>query len=322
MIVNEETQECRRMMEQTCFLVQMDGSQEWTLFYDRIKGFEHEQGYRYEIIVIQTRRPEPIPQDLSEYLYRLDKVVSKTWMYPDKSDDSGLFWKVNSLNGVQLNTDDIFFSFNEDSTMISGKSGCNQFSVPVTFNKKRTKIKTKDITSTLMMCAEDQMQREQTFTSALSNAKFKLSKDGENWIWKKGRKVVFIAESFSMPAPAASRTAWDYFDGKRLNVIQLNGQRVDGLDAHLVFDKKAGRFSGNNGCNQTGGAFSSEDGKIRFSEVYSTKMACVDENVQMVEKGINAVFAEKNLTIDFAEQVMNIYGPDGTLVMMLAAEKR
>lgn len=323
MIVNEETQECRRMIPMTCLLVQRDGSQEWTLFYDRIKGFEHEQGYRYEIIVVQTRRPEPIPQDLSEYLYRLEKVVSKTWMYPEKSGNSDNTWKVGSLNGVQLNTDDIYFSFNEDSTAISGKSGCNQFSVPVSFNKKRTKIKTKGITSTLMMCSEEQMQREQAFTSALSNAKFKLSKDGEQWLWKKGRKVVLIAEPHTLPLePSAQRTPWDFFDGKTLKVIQLNGESVGLENAHLVFDKKAGRFSGNNGCNQTGGSFSSENGTIRFSEVYSTKMACMDEEVQKVEKGINVVFAEKNLTIDFAEHVMNIYGPDGKLVLMLAAEKR
>ena len=330
MTVNEESKPCRRMMEQTCLQVQKDGSTEWELFYDNIKGFDFEPGYRYEIIVIQTLRPEPVPQDLSKYLYKLDKVISKTAVSDSRSGDmipQPQLWKVISLNGIQLNTEELYFGFSEDGTQISGKSGCNGFSTPISFNKKKTKLTTKSGIGTLIACSEELTKLENEFLASISNKKFKLQeKDGKK-IWKRKGKEVLVLEAFVRipqmivdPAPLADKTPWDYFNGKTLKVIQLNGQSATDSKAHLIFDTKAGRITGNNGCNQLFGSFTTNDRSIAFSGIGSTKMACTDEKVSATERSIMAILGSEGLTVDFAEQVMNIYDTSGKLVLMLAVE--
>jgi len=52
-------------------------------FYDNIEGFEFESGYNYEIKVKKELRPEPVPADVSRYLYKLIEIVSKTADIPD-----------------------------------------------------------------------------------------------------------------------------------------------------------------------------------------------------------------------------------------------
>jgi heat shock protein HslJ len=321
MTVHETPQSCRRMMEMTCLQVQKNGAHEWELFYDRIKGFDYEPGYRYEIVVIQTERPEPVPQDLSKYLYTLDKVVSKTPM-PAPAPISG--WKVVMMNGKGVN-ELIWLTSDEQLTQVSGNSGCNRFSLPVSLSKNGKKLKTGSVTATEMACSEDAMAVENEFFKTIANKELRLIKRDGNWIWKKGSKEVLVLEATTIPVNEERteqvRTPWDYFNGKHLNVIQLNGKQVPGSKAHVVFDSQNGRFSGSNGCNQVSGAFESNDGKVLFGKVMSTKMACTDEAVQQTEREMMAIFSQEGLAVDFAEQVVNIYDASGKLVMMLAVGK-
>jgi heat shock protein HslJ len=319
MIVHEEPKDCRRMTEMTCLQVQIDGAKEWTLFYDKIKGFDYEPGYRYEIVVTETPRPEPVAQDLPRNNYKLEKIVSKTAITSGTADSP--VWKVLSINGLQLNSDEFYFDFNEDSTMLAGKSGCNQFTVPVKFNSKRTKFTTGTATSTLMACADDAMKQETDFLSSLQNKKFKIRSSNEQVVYRKGWfRNVFVTEQFT-PFAKNSMTMdspWDKFDGKTMKLIQLNGKSVKGSEAQLVFDTANGRFTGNNGCNRISGNFTAEGTAIGFSGVVSTKMACVDENMQQTERQMMQILNSPGLSYDFAERVLNIYDGSGTLVMMLA----
>lgn len=325
MIVHETPQECRRMMPMTCLQVQKNGSKEWELFYDRIKGFDYEPGFRYEIVVIQTERPEPVPQDLSKYLYSLEKLVSKVAM-PVPATVTG--WKVLSLNGKGIN-EDLYVAFDDQLTQLYGNSGCNQFTLPVSFSKNGKKLTTKTGTSTLMACSEDKMALESEFLKAISNKKLKLSNADGKWIWKKCSKEVLVLEASAMPGMNnesrigdAEKTPWDYFSGKQLKAIQLNGKSLAAdTKAFLSFDTANKRFSGNNGCNQVSGVFESDGKSLSFGKVMSTKMACTDETMQQTEQQMQVIFAQEGLTVDFAEQVVNIYDASGKLVLMLAVSK-
>jgi len=331
MTVNEESKPCRRMMEQTCLQVKKEGASEWELFYDNIKGFNFEPGNRYEIVVIQTPRPEPVPQDLSKYTYRLDKIISKTPvnsisgqadMVPQAQQ-----WKVVSLNGTQLNTEEIYFAFSEDGTQISGKSGCNGFSTPVSYNKKKTKITTKSGIGTLIACSEELTKLESEFLASVNNKTFKLSERDGKKIWKRKRKEVIVLEAFVpvkqvwMDDPKGEKTAWDYFNGQELRLIQLNGKTVKESKAQLIFDTQAGKFTGNNGCNQLFGNFTTNVNAISFTNVGSTKMFCTDESVAATEREVMAILGSEGLTVDFADQVMNIYDASGKIVLMLGISK-
>lgn len=323
MLVHEEPQSCQRMVPQTCLQVKIDGANEWELFYDKIYGFDYQAGYRYEIKVIRTERPEPVPADLSKYIYKLDKIISKNAVAVSSSVTT---WKVVRLNGKTLASEGLNLGFNAEKTEISGKSGCNGFFGGVVFNKKNTKLTIQTVATTLMACSEEAMKLEHEFTTALSNKTFKLKSKGGLWIWShKGKELLAleaqVIEKSENNAAKPERKPMDYFNGKELKVIQLKGENIQNAKAVLTFDQANNRFFGNNGCNQINGGFSITGNKIRFYKVMSTKMACLDEPSQNMEKGMMAVINTEDLTVDFAEQVMNLYDSSGKLILMLAVSK-
>ncbi len=59
-----------------CLQVRSDELQPWTLFYQKIEGFQFEPGYRYQLTVSKEQRTH-IPADASSLRYRLLQVVSK-----------------------------------------------------------------------------------------------------------------------------------------------------------------------------------------------------------------------------------------------------
>ena len=73
--VGPELKECIGVGPMQCMVV--DGK----LFYDRIDGFDYEQGYVYKLKIERydawPDREEP-PQDASRYGYRLIETISKT----------------------------------------------------------------------------------------------------------------------------------------------------------------------------------------------------------------------------------------------------
>ena len=81
--------------------------------------------------------------------------------------------------------------------------------------------------------------------------------------------------------------------GKKWKLTEVNGVAVKSDRAYIEFDGKTSRFSGNGGCNRIAGSYTIEGSHIKFSEAISTKMACVDNEVQQVEtdflKGLGEV---------------------------------
>lgn len=57
---------------------------------------------------------------------------------------------------------------------------------------------------------------------------------------------------------------------------------LDGTQITITF--KAGEISGNAGCNSYGGQYQVKDGKLTFSNLLSTLMACQDQGVMDQEQ--------------------------------------
>jgi heat shock protein HslJ len=323
MVVHEEPKACQRMMPMTCMQVQKDGSKEWELFYDPIYGFEYEAGYRYEISVTQTERPAPVPADLSKYIYRLNEVISKK---PALVSSEIANWKIVTLNGKTVDNENAYFGLDVEFKHFSGRAACNLFNGEVKFNKRKTKLTTGVFAATEMACDEPTMALEDELLKAISNRKFKLKMVGEKWVWSlKGKSVIeFIPQALTTQTEETGtemvkeKTPWDYFSNKNMKVIQVNGETLKDSKAKLVFDKQANRFSGSNGCNQINGTFNAEGNTIEFTGIVSTKMMCTDENIQKTERAIMDNLRKSGLTVDFAEQVINIYDASGALILMLA----
>lgn len=76
MTVASETRTGYGVGPQTCLLVKYAPGEKWQYMYSPIKGFVHESGYEYELLVLRSELRNP-PQDASRYVYRLKKIVSK-----------------------------------------------------------------------------------------------------------------------------------------------------------------------------------------------------------------------------------------------------
>ncbi|HEY6120105.1 MAG TPA: META domain-containing protein [Pyrinomonadaceae bacterium] len=81
--------------------------------------------------------------------------------------------------------------------------------------------------------------------------------------------------------------------GKKWKLTEVNGAAVQSPKAYIEFDGKTKRFSGNGGCNRIAGGYKVDAMHIKFSQAISTRMACIDSEVQRVEtdflKALNEV---------------------------------
>jgi hypothetical protein len=69
--------DCVGVAPQTCLRVREDPAADWTLLYDPIVGFSHEEGYRYELKIREEAVPHP-PADGSSIRRVLVEVVRRT----------------------------------------------------------------------------------------------------------------------------------------------------------------------------------------------------------------------------------------------------
>lgn len=81
-IVASKIVDCVGVGPQKCYLVKENMQNDWQFFYTDIKGFTHEEGFEYEILV-SLKEVENPPQDTSSIEYTLIKVVSKIEKYSE-----------------------------------------------------------------------------------------------------------------------------------------------------------------------------------------------------------------------------------------------
>jgi len=76
-LVDKTLVDCQGVAPQKCMRIKEPDSEQWTLFYDQIDGFEHVPGYDYKLL-IRTYDIDNPPADASSTGYRLLKVIEKT----------------------------------------------------------------------------------------------------------------------------------------------------------------------------------------------------------------------------------------------------
>jgi heat shock protein HslJ len=318
MLVHEAPQNCQRMMPQQCLNVKINGAKEWELFYDRIQGFEYQPGYVYQIVVIETPRPEPVPADLSKMTYKLSKIVSQKAV---PVSDQVVHWKIAKINGKAPSNENVWLGFSDNLDRLSGQFGCNVFNGGITWNSKKSRVTLGELAGTRMYC-EGFMDEEKAISDALRNQTFKLSTKNGVWVWK-SKKSTLELEAVTVEKPAIEeKSPWDYFSNKKLVVLQVNGTAIGDIPAHFIFDNRSWRFAGSNGCNQISGGFNSDGTTINFTDVVSTKKACIDENISRVERELMEIIRMSGLTVDFAERVLNVYDVTGRLVLMMVVNDK
>jgi hypothetical protein len=83
LFVREMRVDCEGEGPRKCLQVRESESGEWTLFYSRIKGFQYEEGTKYELRVSVEKVPKPMA-DASSLSYTLVEIVSQQKVAPKK----------------------------------------------------------------------------------------------------------------------------------------------------------------------------------------------------------------------------------------------
>ncbi|MEJ2482033.1 MAG: DUF4377 domain-containing protein [Gemmatimonadota bacterium] len=127
-----------------CMQIRETPDGDWQMFYDRIEGFDYEEGYEYELKV-HTEEVENPPADASSLRWILDEVVSKTAVSSEEGAGARLLtgeWVLASFSDDLLSGSDtdpaealevlaskggaVSIAFMDDGR-VGGSSGCNQF---------------------------------------------------------------------------------------------------------------------------------------------------------------------------------------------------
>jgi heat shock protein HslJ len=100
--------------------------------------------------------------------------------------------------------------------------------------------------------------------------------------------LVFALACAKSPEPggedAGSVTSANPLIGPRWRLVELEGEPAlaggGAREPHLVFSQSdtGDRVGGATGCNTMGGTYETDGTSIRFSQLFSTKMACVEED--------------------------------------------
>ena len=85
------------------------------------------------------------------------------------------------------------------------------------------------------------------------------------------RKILAQVKSKNVATPNAP--AADLF-GREWKLTRISGANVGDSKAFIVFDERKNSIGGNGGCNTFGGQMTMNGTKIKFSQVFSTKMFC------------------------------------------------
>ena len=170
--INSAKVDCVGVGPMQCFNVKNSKSEEWTNFYQEIKGFNFEPGYIYKLKVsVDTLDRSNLPADKSFLEYKLIEILSK-----DKDPFLPLndIWLVNQLKGIDNLKDHALESIptlelNTRTMGIMGNDGCNRFKGNFETLKEGS-ISFGALMGTKKLCAE--MTIPNNFNSALSQVKY------------------------------------------------------------------------------------------------------------------------------------------------------
>lgn len=188
--IADQLADCTGVSKQKCMLVKESLEEDWTYFYDRISGFDYEEGFSYELRVKVEKVANP-PADASSLKYILAEVVAKTpteFSTPQGNDLIGT-WKVIQMDGIESLKNFPTFVFADEENRVSGYAGCNNYFA--SYNLNGSEITFGDAGSTRKMCAD--MSVEDAFLKKMNQiAYYKLVKS-ELHLFDAKDKLIMLA---------------------------------------------------------------------------------------------------------------------------------
>lgn len=204
---------------------------------------------------------------------------------------------------------------------VSGTAGCNQFGGAFQFENNTLSFG--DLITTRIACADDIMVQETVFLAALQSATSFEIVDGQLQIAYDGGVLNFASSS---QPPETTPDGGDPTLGGLAGTWTLvsygdpnNPQPVVG-STPVTLTLASDGVSGNAGCNQFGTAtFQYENDTLRFGQIISTLMACVDE-AAMAQETVYLAALQSATTFAITDGQLQIFYDGGVLNFSAASQ--
>lgn len=181
---------------------------------------------------------------------------------------AGTSWILSSLEGeLPLDDTTVTLQFGKDGT-VSGSDGCNRFSGSYT-QDGTTLIIAQPLVSTMMACPDPIMAQATAYQAALGRVTGFAASARQLVLFADGEIVAtFVAEAQDLAG-----SEWDVtmFNNGREAVVSL----IEGTEITLFFGEN-GELSGNAGCNQYIGSFTTTGNAIQIGQLGSTMRFCAE----------------------------------------------
>ena len=122
-------------------------------------------------------------------------------------------------------------------------------------------------------------------------------------------------------AAPRTRSSENPFGNTRWRLVELGGRQSIGAggerDAHLVFAQDSARISGSTGCNRLNGSYTREGAALRFGQTATTRMACLDPQLNQQEQTFLAAL-QATERYEIVRDTLTLVGAAGPLARLVA----
>jgi heat shock protein HslJ len=294
--------DCTGVAPQKCLLVKEDPKDDWTFYYDRIDGFDAQEGYEYELRIMEEKVKDP-PADASSIRWTLLEVLNKTRSL------EGTTWVLDAY----LNSEDVLVSALAGSTatvrfqegQAGGNASCNSYFGSYQVRGDKLTVDVGGMTE--MYCQpEELMAQERDFTAALNRSTSYLIAEDKLQIEDVGGNPI-LTFSAQVPAPLAG-TLW-----------QLTGyDNAKGGFSSLLRDTEItatfgedGTLSGSAGCNGYSTSYQIYGDQIAIGAVASTMMMCPGPEGIMEQENTYLVTLQSSSAYRIEGQQLTLFDAGG-----------
>jgi heat shock protein HslJ len=223
-------------------------------------------------------------------------------------DVTGKVWNLTLLQGKELLPgSNITAQFTTDGK-VGGSSGCNRYAGSYASSGNSLQI-TSPLASTMMACAQELMDQETAYLTALSEVKTFSVTDDQLTLSDASSKSILV---FKAQSQDLSGTSWDviaYNNGKQAVTSVLAGSNIT---AEFGSD---GTLSGNSGCNTYSGTYTVTGKKITISPLASTRMACSNPAGVMEQETQFLTALQTAATYNIENATLELRTKDGALAV-------
>ena len=316
MYVKELKAPCTTVVATECLQVKFNKKQDWQNFSTEIKGFQYEKGFEYELVVDKKKVHKPAA-DQSAFTYSFVKLVKKTpKQLPPAADFAQVKasnWYAIGMNEKDIAKEKLTLKFDEQEPRVHLFAGCNNYFGNYTVHDNT--ISFGPMMGTMMAC-QDKMNIESTYVGIFNNKHLTYQlKDNYMHLYNKEKHVLtFVNKEKNDILDYLSKYEWKLM--KYGNTLVTN-QKVS---AFIRFDNIEGKAYGVDGCNGYGGKVTVDKNTISFGNMMSTMKACSNTEITEIGRAFGKMFADKKLTYDIADQVLNIYSGNQIIMMFNRTE--